>query len=207
MIKLTPVLQQILFAPTVSSAFLVKIGDTLKITDAPFDFQLMNGGSVFETYLSDGRLISLEPPAIDSAVDQSNYTITIADPSFEDGNAVEAEWISSKIDVRMVFFNSSGADMVDSNSTLVKPDEPFKQIADTLIVYSGVIDTASYDVDTSELGEVILTLTCASPMYNLDATRTYLLNKDFSRTINPYDTAYDQVYKASVNISLIWGKQ
>ena len=210
MIQLSALVGQVLQIEVVNSAFVVKIiNDNLDvyITTAPFDFELKNNNVVINTYLSDGRLISLEAPSIDTAVDETNYTIVISDPAFSDGYALEADWISSQIEIRMVFFNPENINMTDSAGNSIKPEEPFQEIADTLLVYAGVIDSAVYNIDTEEIGSVEITLTCASPMYNLDATRTYLLNRDFCKTINPSDTAFDQLQKSSIEVSLIWGSQ
>jgi hypothetical protein len=73
-------------------------------------------------------------------------------------------------------------------------------------VYKGFIDNVAYATDTSEAGENLFRITCASPMAALDMAKPFYTSKDALVDLDPDDNSFDHVYEGSGQIRLKWGK-
>lgn len=151
--------------------------------------------------LSDGRvftgnsgIVSIDPPQASTSVDTEKYTIVIADPDFNLGFFSENGIIGAPAEVRLVLIN---------NVTKL----PETTLANTILVYKGQVDSTSYKVGTSPLGESLFNITCGSPVSNLSAVKSVYASKTFMREkINTADSSFDQVYQGSGKIRVKWGK-
>lgn len=194
MIQFNQTLINVLSQPSIESFYLVKIAaielSPYLITSYASNITLSNG----ETYINDGRLVSVTPPKLSTVVDREIYTITLTDSDYFYGQFAETGLVGKKVEVRVGFINQ--------NTGL-----PLTDISDTLLIYRGQVDSASYSIDTSNVGSVIFTLSCASPMANLDGVKVFYGSKPFMRDLNTEDTSFDQVYEGSGKINLKWGKR
>ncbi len=145
------------------------------------------------TFKSDGILVSISPPKLESIVDKSTFEIIFADPNFELLGTLESTLIGNSVEIRAGF--------LDTLTNI-----PLTNIVDTLLIYKGKIDNFSYKVNTEELGESLLIITCGSPMFNLDHRRQYFLNKDYVRSQFPEDSCCDQISEGSATLAVKWGK-
>ena len=159
------------------------------ITDNSYDVTL----SDTVTYISDGTLVSVKPPKIDTVVDREQYDIAIADPLFMEGTKADNGYISNFVEVRMVFLDGT-------------PPVPLTNIADTFLMYSGRVDNSAYRINTRSTGEAILKLTCTSPLADLDHRKGLYLSRDVIRNRDPNDSTCDDIYFGSKTVQLKWGK-
>ena len=83
---------------------------------------------------------------------------------------------------------------------------PELNLNDTILIYSGTIDGTGYSINTAEIGNSILNVTCSSPMGDLDFRRPIYTTKDSMRSRDPSDTSCDQIYEGSGQLQLKWGK-
>lgn len=75
-----------------------------------------------------------------------------------------------------------------------------------MIAYSGVVDSQAIDIKLDEM-TVVASIECSSPMADLDLVRSFHSNKESMKSRNPADTAFDQVFVGSGEISYKWGKK
>lgn len=215
MIQLSPVVQTLLAYPSAEIIYLVRVGkydDPEKILTTSFytDFELDYGGGTVDTFLSDGRLARIDGFDTSEVVDSANYSIYFADPLFLDVSTVNENakgFISKKVEVRAAFLNVTDSPIVDSEGNTVQPDQPFTSMIDTIVVYAGRVNEISLVTNTEVAGDVMLKLTCSSPMANLDFVRSFRLNKDQVRERLYTDSACDFVKEDGTGINLLWGKQ
>lgn len=188
MIAFSPVIQELLSQPVVESFYLLKVGAGYLKTS--FYSDIIVGG---DSYVSDGVILSVEPPQLLSVVDKQLFKIALADPNQELGQFAEGALLGMPIEVRAGFVDQA-------------TKQPYTLLEDTLLVYKGVIDSAAYAISTSKIGNVVFNLTCTSPMSDLDLTRAYYTSQDFSDKNFSGDTAYSQIYEGAGPINLRWGK-
>jgi len=145
------------------------------------------------TYLADGSLVRFDPPQITTTVDREQYKFILADPSFNEAAATEASLVGHRVEVRVGVLHAT-------------TKQPLTNLSDTLLVYAGRIDGASYNIKTDRIGESLLQITCASPLADLDMKRMLYCSRDFVRGRHPDDSSCDQVYGGSGVLALKWGK-
>jgi hypothetical protein len=190
MIEFSSTVVQMLSNPTIEGFYLVDLQSGLyRTTSYIRDITLSNG----VTYLSDGKLISVDPPQLSSVVDREIYRISIADPDFTSGASAESGLIGKTIEVRLGFINQS-------------TKLPELNIADTVLIYKGTVEGTGYSIDTATVGSSVLNVTCSSPMSDLDYRRPLYTTKDAMRSRDPTDTSCDQIYEGSGQLQLKWGK-
>lgn len=197
MIQLSPTLTELLNNNSIEIFYMLQIDDyysgetdpRLLSTTFYRDITLSNN----ITYMSDGRLISIAPPRLESIVDKSTFEIVLADPSFERLGSLEASLIGNLIQVTVGFVN-------------IETNLPLLNVEDTLLIYKGRVDNFAYKINTEEFGESVLIITCGSPMINLDGIRQYHLNKDYVRSQYPDDSCCDQINESSASLAVKWGK-
>lgn len=196
MIALSNTVAQIAASQNIKYFFLVTLKGTDNYATTAYDITMDNG----ITYLSDGGLQDVEPPRISSTVDRSNYKVSFADVSFAFKSYFEEGATGDSIEVRIGFFNT-----LSTITDGIEVGSPFTQMANTVIVYKGVIDSQSYAVDL-ENSEVLAIIEGSSPMADLDLVRARFTNKDSLQQFNSVDTAFDKVFEGSGQIKLKWGK-
>lgn len=190
MITLSTNVANALALATVEPFFLIKIATGFYQGTSFYRDIVMSDGL---TYSADGRLARVSPPRISTSVDKEQYTISVADPGLLLGPTVENDLISKDIIVRVGF--------VDQTT-----NTPFTNLSDTVVVYSGKIESVGYTVDTNSIGNIILEVICSSPMGNLDAKAGIILSKEFMKSLNSSDVSCDQIYEGSGKLRLKWGK-
>lgn len=193
MISFSTAVIEILAQPTIEAFYLVRIMDgstEIYSTTSYFrDIALSNG----VTYYSDGRLVSVDAPQLSSTVDRELYRIAIADPEFNSAESADSGLVGKQAEVRLCFV---------SHITKL----PLTNVWDSPIVYKGTIEGTNYTIETAGVGESVLSLSCSSPMADLDLRRPIYLSKDTVSSRNPLDTCCDQIYEGSGQLTLKWGK-
>ncbi len=200
--KISTVVSSLMEGVNVMPFFLVKIPDlNLYLTTLQYDVAMSDGN----TYLSDGGLVSIDPPRLSNVVDRESYKISIADPDFEFKPYLNNGIVGSELVVFVGFLNTTNATITDSNGDEIEHYQVFKDMRDTIISYKGVIDNNNYEVDFSN-NQVMLTLEGSSPLANLDQVKTFYTSKDQMMQVNPNDTSMDEAYKGSEELVIKWGK-
>jgi hypothetical protein len=188
MITLSPRIIALLSHPVIEPFYLVQIDGNTRLTTYPAEIALSDG----KVYIP-GHLVSLDPPKLSSSVDREAYKITIADPNMEYGAMFEDGMVGVDVEVRVGFIDQeTGLPELDANNTF--------------LIYKGVTDGLSYQINIEEVGESIATITCTSPMANLDMAKPFHTSKDFIRNLNPADSSFDQIYEGAGTVQLKWGK-
>jgi hypothetical protein len=145
------------------------------------------------TYLADDFIVAIDNPQISTVVDREQYKLTVADYNFFSEAEAKNGMVGMKVEVRLGF---------------IDPDtgQPLTNVADSLVVYKGKIDSVGATINTEERGDSIFVISCASPMLALDMKKPIFLSKDYIRSQNPIDSCCDSIYKGSSGITLKWGK-
>jgi hypothetical protein len=154
----------------------------------------MNGQTPVNTYYNDGRLIQIDSPRLSSTVDRELFKISFADPTFTFGASVDSGLIGKMVDVKVAFVNQS-------------TQLPELDTSNLLTVYRGKIDSTEYSVNTGVNGEVVLNVSCSSPMNDLDMSKPFYTTKDATFGRDSSDTSFDQIYEGSGVLNLKWGKK
>lgn len=186
MIQFSSTLIQLLENPVIEAFYLVTVGTyrtTSYFTDITYDSQL---------YLSDGKLLSADPPRLSAVVDRELYKIVLADPEYALGS-LTTNIVGDNFEVRLIFNDPTTGN-------------PYLNPADTILLYKGTVDSNAYAIDTNNAGEVAISISGSSPMADLDLSRPFYTGKEFIRNISNNDTSFDQVYDGSGNVNLRWGK-
>ena len=191
-----------------SSFYLISfdIGATvLRFTSLPYDATISG-----VAYSSDNSVVAIDPPKLSNTADREAFKISLADPEFSYA-ALCNKMINSPVTIRGGFFNTSGAPLLTSGGVPVEVNDPILDLDDTLIMYSGYIDSVSYNIGESE--GVLLTIECASPMASLDALSVFYTSQNSLKqrvpaeiwAVNP-DTAFDNVSLGGKTQEIAWGK-
>lgn len=189
MIQFSQTLVNILSQPSIEAFYLVEVLG-YRTTNYPSNITLSNGA----VYVNDGKLLSVTPPKLSTVVDREVYTIVFADPVFEYGQIAETGLVGQDANVRLC--------VVDPTTKL-----PLTNINDTILVYKGRVDSASYAIDTNNVGSVQFSITCASPMANLEGVKAFYGSKQFIRNLNANDSSFDQVYEGAGTLEMKWGRK
>lgn len=194
MIQFNSTIVQLLQQPTIETFVLVKFkkpnnSEYYRETSYMRDLTLDN----LEIYPSQGRLLSFDAPKLSTTVDREQYKLSFADSAMYFGEYADDGLVGLPIEVRLGFVN-------------VSTNLPLTQINNTLLVYKGQIDSASYAINTSEVGESIFNISCTSPMADLDLTKTFYTSKEFLKKIDPEDNSFDQIYEGSGQLEVKWGR-
>ena len=197
MIKLSPIVKQLIESEFLSYFYLVTIDGNKHYCSAPFDVTMSNG----ITYLSDGGLVSVEPPRMSAVVDRATYKITFADADFALKPYFEAGATGDTVTVRLGFYNTLGV-----TTEGIAPGHYFNNMKDTVITYQGVVDSQAYEIDYQQ-ETAYAVIECSSPMADLDLVKIFYTNKDSMKVKHPNDTSFDDVFAGSGAINLKWGKK
>jgi hypothetical protein len=180
------------------------------------DVQLLSSGVAVAThfYYSDGSIMSVDPPQLNTNVDREQYRAVIACSDLY-STAPQVDANTGKITLT----NNSFTQLANTNANLVgltiegrlgfvnvDTYAPYLELVDTILVYKGRIDGVNYSIKTNEIGEALLQLTGSSPMRNLDRKKSIFLSRDYIRQVNANDSSCDQIYEGSGAITLKWGK-
>ena len=188
MIVFSNAVNTILQNPSIELCYCVKI-DTYKTTSFPSNLTLSNG----DTYLSDGRLVSVDPPRLSSSVDREIYQVSLADSDFYLSDLFQTGLVGKVFEVRII--------LIDPVTHI-----PLVNLSDTILVYKGIINNVGLNIDTGNQGEAVVSINGASPMANLDATKPFYTSREFIRGLSSNDTSFDQVYEGAGPVNLRWGK-
>jgi len=196
MIKLSDTVKQIIELDRIKFFFLVSIGNNKNYTSNSFDITMSNN----VTYLSDGGLAGVDPPTFSSIVDRASYGIIFNDVNNELKSFFEQGAVGEKVSVRIGFFNT-----LDEEVNGVSFGEILTNIDDTVLIYQGVIDGQTYNLDFNN-GAITAKIEGSSPMADLDLVKPFYSNKDSMKQRNANDTSFDKVFEGSGQLKLKWGK-
>jgi hypothetical protein len=188
---------QLLGSDNISGYFLVEIKNDkvlLRHTNLPHDIVIPSIG----TFSANNGLVAIEPPKLSSVVDREAYKITYTDPEFTMRPIFEQGVLGADITVYVGFINTTEGDLGGA-----LPSQPMTAAEDLVIAYKGVLDSHGYNI-TDE--EITVAIEGSSPMADLSLVRTLVTSKDFSKQIDPDDTAFEQVYTGSRVVNLLWGR-
>lgn len=143
-------------------------------------------------YLSDGRLLSVSPPQVASDTGKQSFKISLADAGKSITSALSLQYMNKEVEVRIGVVGIDG--LLPTN------------LSQTLLIYSGGIDTFGTSTDPSEIGSVSVEIEGASPMMDLEKTTPYYASQDYLDKIHPGDVSFIQAQEGSGQISLRWGK-
>jgi len=194
MITFSNLVSQILSQPSIKSFYAIKIADYYTTTHYS-NITLSNG----ETYLSDGRILAVTPPQFSATVDTEKYGITLIDPDFffkdRFSNQVNTTGlVGQEVIVRLGFLDT-------------QTEEPLLDLVNTILVYKGKIDSTTYNIRTENVGSIEFSISCSSPMANLDGVKAFYGSKQFIRSLYSDDSSFDQVYEGSGDLLTKWGKK
>jgi len=194
MITFSPNVLLALESPENMGFFLIKIinqNSTLMLATTSFTQNITMSDAT--TYLADNRLIGVDNPQFSTTIDREQYRIVLADPDFSLAPTVESNFIGKLMEVRIGFLNPATR-------------LPFTSLNDTIVVYKGKVDSASYQIETED-NEMKLTLSGASGLMTLDRQQSLIFARDTIRERTPDDSCADFVYQGSASIVLKWGRQ
>ena len=203
--KLSQLVKNFLAEGYYSTALLIsfKVGDAaLHFTTLPYDV-VLNGVS----YRADVGITKVEAPPMSSAVDKATFKMQFADPTFVFRPYAGVATSNGACTIRIVFINTSGRSITSTSGTVYGAGSPIMDIADTVCIYKGRLDTVSYDI--SQESGVIFEAECTSPMAALDATNALYTTKASlrQRIKDGYnDTSFDKLRLSGTTVSLKWGK-
>lgn len=170
---------------------LVDLGFTppIRLTSLPHNVTVAG-----ELYLSDGGLTDYSPPQLTTVLDREVYRITLLDHSDEFRALFDAGAIGIPITVRLGIdaatdpFDGTGLD----------------------IVYRGRIDGAQINADFQGEQKAIV-IEGSSPFADLDLVNDRQTSREEQRNIATAagltDTSMDEVYSASKEVTIGWGKK
>lgn len=187
MITFSTPISNLLQGVSIESFYCVQIG-TYRTTSYHSDITV--DGNLF---LSDGKLVSVDPPNISTEVDREIFKVTLTDSNFQLANTFQSGMVGASFEVKILFINPA-------------TNLPYTNSNDILIVYKGIIDNISIGVQPSNIGEVSITVSGASPMNDLDLVKNFYTSKEFIRSRYPEDSCFDQIYEGSGPVNLKWGK-
>lgn len=186
MIVLNERIAELFNQPVISSFLCVSVAG-MRLTTFPSNLTLADG-----IYTSSDLILSLDEPQMTSTVDRDLYKMTFSD--------------SERVLMRVFEGGINGADItalagfVDYYS-----EEP--ELDHLFIIYKGIVESYSYEVDTAGQGGATATISCSNLMASLDDSNPYYTSKQYIRSISPGDTSFDQIYEGSGSVVLRWGKK
>jgi hypothetical protein len=192
MISFNSTLVALLQNPVVNAFYMVKIGlpSGFYLTTSHFtNITLSNN----DTYVADGKLLDADVPRLSATVDREIYKIVLADPDYSSGATMQSGLVGKLFEVRIGF--------IDPVTNI-----PYTAITDTILAYKGIVNNIAYSIETGNIGEAALSISGASPMADLDLTRTPYTSKEYIRGISQNDSCFDQVYEGAGPVNLKWGK-
>ena len=186
MIVLHPRLVELLNQDIVEGFTCVQIKD-LRITTYFTGLNLSDG-----YYTPSDLITAVDEPQLTSTVDRDLYKIQFTDSRREFFNQFEVGLNGAPVNVQIGF--------VDQSTGLPETDYLF-------IMYKGIVESFSYDIDTAENGSILATITCSNPMATLDGSNPYYTSKFAIQQLDSSDTSFDQIYEGSGGVLLKWGKK
>jgi len=172
--------------PSISSFLCISVAG-IRLTTFPSNLVLDDG-----IYTSSNLILSIDEPQMTSTVDRDLYKM-----SFSDSERVLMSVFESGI---------NGADInVRAGFVDYYTEEP--ELNHLFVVYKGIVESYSYDVDTAQQGSATATISCSNLMASLDDSNPYYTSKQYIRSLSSGDTSFDQIYEGSGSVVLRWGKK
>ena len=184
----------------VKTFFLVRIQNRsidIKVTNQPFDLNIPTLGN----FSSSMPLVEFVTPIIEDATNRESYKLSFTGPAEELSLLAEQIEVGTVVTVYMGLYN-----VTENPAGGVGPGEPLTNVDDLVVAFSGPVDSKEYAADAVEMSR-ILTLECSGPMAMISARKAFITTKNQLQSIDPSDTAFDQVYKDSGSLVLLWGKE
>ena len=198
--KVSPSVDFLLNQAEVKTFFLVRIQNRIidaKVTNQPFDLNIPAIGN----FLSSTPLVEFVTPIIEDATNRESYKLSFTGTAEELSALSEQIEVGTLVTVYMGFYN-----ITDNVVNGVAPGEPLTSLEDLVVAFSGPVDSKEYAADAVEQSR-LFTIECSGPMAMLSARKAFITTKNQLQSIDPTDTAFDQVYKDSGSLTLLWGKE
>ncbi len=192
--KISPDLLDVLSNYVAEPMLLIKIGGVgynmnMRFTSCSYDIEFNE-----EIYLANNSIVSVDIPKVSEVMDKESYKITLADHDKSYLPYLEQGITNIPLEVRAVFVDTRGG-----------PNDGQLMLNDTAMIYKGLLNTGSYDLDYSS-GTSTLVLTASSALASLDNISVFRVNPSYLKSVNPADTTFDFVFDDKVTIDLKWGK-
>jgi hypothetical protein len=189
----------------VEPILILDIGDSSsilqqKLTGCPFDL-LVDGN----LYLSSVDITGIDLPKNSQIINKETYNISFSDPDFYYYNYFNIGLTNTPVILRALFVNTSDEEYIGTNSFTYAPDEIITSLADSVIVYRGLINNAEYITDPSDNSST-LKMSVVSALASLDNKNTIRATKNYIRSVNPTDSSFDSIFDSKQQITLKWGK-
>jgi hypothetical protein len=187
MLQISAPVSALLRGDAVEAFYLVGI-DTFYRTSHSSDVNLL--GNLYE---SDGSVLSVDPPLLSSTVDRQLFKLTLTDVGIPLGSFAENGILGLDVVVYVGFIDpSTGVPYTSSN--------------DYIKIYSGYVDGCSYSYSMGTVGERLFSVTCSTPMGDLDLKKPIYTSQNYLDKNNPGDTSFQQIYEGSGPIEIRWGR-
>jgi len=189
----------------VEPILILDIGDSSsilqqRITSSPFDIEV--AGNTYEATVD---LVGLDLPKNSQIIDKETYRIELSDPDSLYYSYFNIGLTNTPVTLRALFVNTSNSVFLGTNGISYNPEEIITSLGDSIIIYKGLINNAEYitepDNDTS-----VIRIYVVSALASLDNKKPARVTKNYLRSINSIDSAFDSVFESKQQITLKWGK-
>lgn len=166
------------------------IPDTpVRLTGLPYDITMSDS----RVFTSDTRLVAADPLRTASVLDRSEYKVIISDPQRTTETLLNAKGFSCPLTVWAGFYNSSTG-------------QPVNTWADTMTIYSGLIDSWSLEATPGET--LLLLVQGTNPMGMLDWNNPFYSSPTGVKRYRPNDTSMDFIGALNQEeVTVRWGKK
>ena len=134
---------------------------TLKVTSYPRDLTMFSEAT---PYVSLGVLDSIEPMNLTSVINRDLYNIRLVDSNMILKDSFSAGLYDSILETWLCFVDNADG-------------QP--ETSEALLMYRGIIQGYSYDIDTKAIGKVEAIISGSNPLASLDATDPFYTSKYF----------------------------
>lgn len=188
--KLTAKVSEIILLDNVKAFLLLRFENSNKnMTTLPYDITMSDGN----TYLSDNTLKSIDPPRMSTVVDREAFGIVLGDSDFSFRSFFEQGAVGDTFNIKMGFIDPLN-------------NQAITNILDTIIVYKGIIDSHSFNIDFSS-NDANVAIEGSSPVSSLDRRNAFYTSKESMRSRFATDSSFDEVHVGSGAAMLKWGKR
>jgi hypothetical protein len=186
MIQFSERMKTLMQNPATTVFYLVRIHD-MYFTDYPSELHSPDG----KIYVSSDLLKGISQPSLTGTTGRDLYSFVLTDVNGTLFGGIESNLVGSPVHIKIGF---------------VDPETGYPELNDVFSVYDGFFESGSYTIDTSEIGEITLTVTCSNPLGDLDSASPIVVSADAMMSIDPDDTSYEELYVGSIELVLGWGK-
>jgi len=181
MLQVSQTLLSAINNPTMIAYFLVKVGNSFGVTDAPYDIEY----SSF-SYSADGGLASISPPKAESEISRDLFEIQLGDVTGIYREFFDSQSVGIPIEVLCGFIDT----------------ELGSPIGEYLPVYVGKVSKISWSTNANSPMVVVQS---SGPLTKLKQVTERSTNSSNQQLYYPADTSMDYAYNATNEATIKWG--